>query len=454
MLLHNDHGPARRSPLLFALLTSAACGPQASDADPGRETGACIESECLGDLVCLSDVCVDPSATTATSGSGPAVTGEGSGGADSTGDSGPPPIANSVSILVVLDNSGSMGEEQAQLPAALAGLTDTLTAAGVDWRLAVTTSDNGNPWCDGTNPEGGQFVMSSCRTRTQDFVFAGAVVVDATDEACLDQCPAEWTDIALTPTEVDGGAAAPPAGVAHVGGVNNLPAGLTVPQALACVVPQGISGCGFESQLESMRKGVVRTSTVGEASAGFLPADALLAVVMVSDEADCSVNPEFDTIFLPDGNRVFWSNPRDAAPTSAVCWNAGVTCSGGDCVSADYDVNGNPAANPDGDAVLYPVARYLDELGDRGNALFALVGGVSAGGTAVYQMGTDPAFEFDFGIGPGCESTAGRAVPPVRMREVADAFRDGQTQNMFSICSNDYAPAMQTFGASILARLP
>ena len=32
-------------------------------------------------------------------------------------------------------------------------------------------------------------VATSCRTRTQNFVFSGAIPVDATAEACLDVCP-------------------------------------------------------------------------------------------------------------------------------------------------------------------------------------------------------------------------------------------------------------------------
>ncbi len=43
-------------------LLVGACGGSAG-IEPGRETGACVDGECLGDLVCLSDVCVDPDGT-------------------------------------------------------------------------------------------------------------------------------------------------------------------------------------------------------------------------------------------------------------------------------------------------------------------------------------------------------------------------------------------------------
>ncbi len=442
----SSRGVIAALPLLASL--AIACGPSAADIEPGRETGACVEQACLGELVCLSDVCVDPSvALTTGADGGSATTDSGNPTADDSGDTVVP--LTSVSILVVVDNSGTMGEEQARLPAAITTLADALTNAGIAWRIGVTTSDNGNPWCDGTGPEGGQLVASSCRSRTQDFVFAGAVPVDATAEACLTPCPAEWANIGLAPSA--DGVVHP--WVENVQGATNLPAGLSVGDALGCIVPQGISGCGFEEQLESMNKAITRTQTEGEASLGFLPADALLAVVMVTDEADCSLNKAFETIFLPDGNRVFWSNPRDGAPTSAVCWNAGVTCSGSACSSADKNVDGGPAADPDTDAVLRPVSRYVDALQAPAASMFALIGGVDASGNAVYSDSpSDPAFVVDFGIGPGCEGPGGRAVPPVRMREVAEAFADG-TQNTFSVCETSYVAAMEAYATAIITRM-
>src|SRR5262245_20434322 len=68
-------------------------------------------------------------------------------------------------ILLVLDNSGSMGEEQALLASALVEpLLLPLDFNGVDWRFAVTTTDNGNPWCPvgATTPEGGAFQLRAC----------------------------------------------------------------------------------------------------------------------------------------------------------------------------------------------------------------------------------------------------------------------------------------------------
>jgi hypothetical protein len=298
-------------------------------------------------------------------------------------------------------------------------------------------------------------VATSCRTRTEDFVFNGAVVVDATDEACLTPCSQAASDaISLANPWIEGG----PSGT-------NLPAGGSVADALACIVPQGISGCGFEEPLESAYKAIARFGTEGESSFGFMREDALLAILFVSDEADCSYNKNFETIFLPDGNRVFWSDPDAGAPTSAVCWNAGVDCAAGTCMSADKDVDGDLVAPQDAadEAVMHPVARFLDQLATvaagksvlQPEVVVGLLGGVGTDGNVTYQDSiADPQFQIDYGIGPGCESAIGRAVPPVRLREVAEAQALGPEQTMFSICNGDYGPALQAFVANIASRLP
>src|SRR5690606_36463172 len=97
---------------------------------------------------------------------------------------------------------------------------------------------------------------------------------------------------------------------------------------------QGVSGCGFESQLESMYLSLVRAQNANEASYGFLRSNAILAIVFVTDEADCSYNKDWSEIFMKEGNRVFWSNPDANSPSSALCWNAGVQAS---CHPKDHD---------------------------------------------------------------------------------------------------------------------
>lgn len=351
-------------------------------------------------------------------------------------------------VIFVVDNSGTMGPAQVNLVQAMDSFVARLDDEGLDYRIAVTTTDVGNPWCNATTPEAGNFVATSCRARQADFVFNGSVVVDVTNEACLNVCPHD--SIALLPTTTDlDPTPAPRPWIERIDGTTNLPAEVTPAEALRCMVPQGINGCGFERPLEAMRRALLRTLSDTQTQYGFLRAGADLLVVLVSEEVDCSYDNASDTIFLPNGNRVFWSDPMAPSPTSAVCWNAGVECSGGpgmydECHAQHYDVDGNVtnAAN----AVMVDVGLYIDQLMgiDAGNGparvRVAVLGGVPLdypdGGDLVYADSPDPMVQNDFGIGPGCEGAGVTALPPVRMREMAEAFADPGERNLYSLCDD------------------
>ena len=382
----------------------------------------------------------DPSATSDGS--------DGSEGSDGGSDTGVVPTERAVDIVFVVDNSGSMGEEQAKLVQGVDALVNALDGAvpPVDYRIAVTTTDNGNPWCQTTTPEAGTFRGTSCRSRSSDFVFEGATVIDSTEEACLSVCDQE--NLGLSVPWID---------VARSTGTTNAPGG-DVASALHCLLPQGINGCGFEQPLESLYKSIQRFDSQAEASYGFHRDGALLAVVIITDEVDCSHNPEHETIFLPDGNRVFWSDPTGPAPTSAVCWNAGVECAGSgnpydECHSQDLDENGEVVTEGAvDDAVLHPVVRYTAQLAGAG-VFVVSIDGVTESGFPVYADAlSDPEFQESFGIGPGCESSAGRAVPPVRIRDVVASVSGAE--NQYSICSSGFEVAMNAIATGILLRLP
>jgi hypothetical protein len=383
---------------------------------------------------------------------------------ESWGD--PPLTANKdVDILFVIDNSGSMGEEQALLAANVGAFINVLEQDGVDanYRIGITTTDNGNPWCPSgsTTPEAGQLVLSSCKDRINDFLFGNDV--DVRDLACNDICTLDDPALEILPTTTDVDSDPKPRPwLERIEGKKNIPESTDTAAAFACFGPQGINGCGFESQLESMYLALVRTETANEASYGFMRPSAILAVVFVTDEADCSYDSEWAEIFDAEGSKVFWSDPAAAFPTSAVCWNAGVECYGDpsgydSCDPVDKDVFGNVTENSP-QAVLHPMKRYIDLLNEieydkqslnpSQEVIVALIGGVDATGQPVYAVGDDidPVFLDDFGIGPGCEAPNPlnpdqpiRAVPPVRLRELTEEFTP---DNMFSVCEPDYSPAL------------
>ncbi len=370
-------------------------------------------------------------------------------------------------VLFVVDNSGSMGQEQANASRAIAEFaTRNQELLGGDLRIGFTTTDDGNPWCQGTGPEGGQLLLRSCRERLSEFVFDGAQVIDVTDLACLDQCALESVTTSPTTTHVDSTMASRPWIEAGPGGTN-LAAGVALDQAISCVAPLGINGCGFESHLGSMSKAILRGEFPEDPMYGFMRPWARLAVVFITDEVDCSSDSTWEEIFLPDGNRAFWSDRDAAAPTSAVCWNAGVQCEQGSgdlgaCNPQNYDVMGN--VTDASSAVMRSLTHFIEDLDavEAGKAAYrptdsvglTLIAGLPIGyaeGTAEleYSRGIDPDFSLDFGADPGCSTSVGQAVPPVRMRNMAELFPVGGEANMHSICGDDYGPALTRLSESM-----
>lgn len=379
-----------------------------------------------------------------------------------------------VDVLFVIDNSESMGPAQGRLAAAIPAFLDVLEDPDypINYRIAVTTTDNGNPACEGTSPESGALQVSSCRSRIGEFVIDGDIPADATAIGCTDVCDVESIETELTTTTLDA-SPRPRPWVESIEGRTNLPPGVTPATALPCVVPQGIAGCGFESPLESMYRAIERAADPADPQHGFLRGSATFAVVVMTDEVDCSYNPEFESVFLAeiDGGTspVFWSDPEADAPTSAVCWNAGIICEGD---GMPYDScrtsNKNSAGFediPPGDAVLHPVERYIDALeGVRQNKILprSLVAGFIDGvppadGELVYAVSPDDADQLEYGIGPGCTfdddgdpgTPATSARPPVREVEVAEWFAGNGTTHLHSICQPDFSAALTAIGESI-----
>jgi hypothetical protein len=404
-----------------------------------------------------------------------------------------------IDLLFVIDNSGTMGEEQINLARnfpllieRLENLTDSNgMAVNANVNVMVTTTDFGNPLCTpfepmGYDPSRGAPVSTSCTSRLQDFTdLTGDTMVP---QACQNTCPA--------PVQPDGpyinfsssGDNIPdtvmPADIDGDGDMDSPAA-----QALACIGPQGINGCGYESQLENMLQALNPAATWNMGATPFLREGALLAVAMVTDEADCSVK-EYSIMEDPAFQN---TNPDNGmpAPSSAICWNAGVECVGPDAMGVFSECN--PRAAED----LQPIERYtnylIGELRENQGKEVIMLGilGVplvtahnpdppyqpTAGGVLdlVYRNWRDGQYpagdilpdefamgetaadkQFDFGIGPGCTGTdaagnfTGQAIPPVRIKKVCedlnyvDASGEEQIRCCIeSICDTDFSPAIR-----------
>lgn len=358
-----------------------------------------------------------------------------------------------VDILVVVDNTSAMAAHQAALASSLGLLVEGLAAVN-DVRISFTTTDHANPWCVGTSPEAGKLGVTSCQERLASF--AGAEQV-----GCLDVCDVAGFPINPTTTLEDPEPKIRP-WIESIAAVPNVSTELR--RAVACAAPQGIDGCTFPQPLESMAAALDRSRQSGALAQGFVRPDAALAVIFVTDGVDCSYDPAAQEIFSADGNQVFWSNPGGTEPTPAVCWNAGVSCSGGDanawgqCLAADKSLSG--AATTSSEAVLYPLSRYFGRLTDVAADKAAylteppiqvfVVGGVPSGyaeGSALsFPRTGDQSYQIEHGVGPACGGATDGPVPLVRLRELAQSNGALIEGRVASLCDDNFAAAFAGLG--------
>lgn len=377
------------------------------------------------------------------------------------------PIRPAVDVLLVIDDSASMADESEILQSQLTAFMHVYESSEfrIDYRIAVTTTDTGNPRCDPDTADDGALLTRSCRQRLDAFATGPTIEssgVDVREAGCLEECSLEAIELLPTAAE-PGGEHRPRPWIERIEGVSNVPPGVDPAEVLGCLGPPGVAGCPFESPLEAARQAFLRAFDPNDPAYGFLRPRAALFILFITDEPDCSYRAEHGDIFEPGGSRVFWSDPDAEAPTSAVCWNAGVQCSGGpdvydDCWPAHHDADGR-ASDPD-DAVLTPVQIYGDLLAaveqvkidqgadPSGQRVFVhVLGGVPTG--VALQPGESPGYpvgdddqQAEFGIGPGCTTEERLAYPPLRLEALAEAFTPSWDQPLFSTCHDDWTQAL------------
>ncbi len=351
--------------------------------------------------------------------------------------------AYGVDLLFVIDNSDSMSEEQAslasQLPAFVRALVMPPDADGdgnPDWlpitdlQVGVVTTDMG---------VGGVLGLPTCSERP-DF---GDDAVLRTVGALMPSCSAMYpTFLAFA-------------------------AGATAPEEFAfqvgCLTTAGIGGCGFEQPLEAMLKALsparptsytgssyvpprffLDTSGHGDgANAGFVRNDTLLAVVMVTDEEDCSIHDS--ELFNPDPD----------SPYGATSLNLR-------CFAHARDA-------------VHPVSRYITGLTAlRPNRPDLVAFGVIAGVPVDLVESMPDALDYERMLRdermieqidpappppilpgdrllPSCSSASGEAFPPRRLVEVARGIGPGRS-TVQSICDPSFGPAAAAIGRLVGTR--
>jgi hypothetical protein len=334
----------------------------------------------------------------------------------------PPPKGLPVDMLFVIDNSGSMEHEQTQLAANFPRLVDALrrfklgpdgsgkpcTAADTsgcnipDLRIGVVSTDLG----------AGNYALPSCELTGGD---NGKLQTQPRKAGCTGPSNG-W--ISYSPNTKS----------------SNVPSGSAdhiqrVKDAFACIAPLGITGCGFEQTLEAARRAVDPKLNINP---GFIRKNALLVVVFITDEDDCSAK----NAQLYDPSQQSLSDPLGPL-TSFRCFEFGVTC----------DINDRNKVGPRNNCVptaggfLHDINGYdafFKSLKPPGHVVMGAIVGPTTP-VAVGKDGQNPS------LMASCSSVGGKGVPAIRIQALVDRFW-GHTSN---VCQADYGPALKAIGALV-----
>jgi hypothetical protein len=343
-------------------------------------------------------------------------------------------MTNDLDILFMVDDSSSMTPVQTNLIQNFPALIDvlkTLPAGLPNVRIAVTTSSMG----------AGAFTSSVPGCMTPDF---GRFI---TQNRSSTSCPPTGhlcADAQLGP------------GASFIeslagGTVNNFSGDIA--DVFCCLAQVGSTGCGFEQPLEAVRTALgdpVGDPTIGvpprPGNPGFLRADATLAIVMITDEDDCSVPPD-SLLFDPSQSRT--TDPLGPL-ASFRCTEFGIRCSAGRPPRAATGPLGGCTSNDDAIGAdrlraLVPARFYADYFrrlkAEPDRVLISAV----AGPAEPFLIFVDSMTQYPTLQHSCSSSNMTFADPAVRLKAILDSAGDRGT--FTSICQNNYAGAMQTIAA-------
>ena len=239
--------------------------------------------------------------------------------------------------------------------------------------------------------------------------------------------------------------------ISNINGTANYTGDITT--VFSCIAALGDKGCGFEHQFESVLRALGADGAAAPtANAGFLRKDAFLAIILITNEDDCSAPPDSS---LFDGNTTNDPLTEPLGPLQSYrCNEFGHLCGGkapprtvmgkddlsGTCVSAEdgrlLKVSDVVAAmkqlKTDPSKVLVAaiagpptpyVVEMLPMLGQAGGMLWPNVDHSCIGGDGTY------------------------ADPSIRIKQWIDAF--GNNGVFEDMCAPTFAPAMQRIAEEI-----
>jgi hypothetical protein len=415
--------------LVLALATAAAGCDDAALGTCGGPNQACCDTACSTGLFCVSGICSGP----------------GKSPIDLT-------YRTKVDVLFMVDDSPSMeamaDELRRKFPQFFSVFAD-LAKKGfyADLHIGVVTSDlgagaTGAPGC----ARGGGGRMGRFQA-----------IGKAAPPGCQRPIGADYVQYSFAPTG---------------DGPSNLPPGQDLLATFTCMASVGSTGCGMEHQLESVYQ------ALHNPPAGFLRDDALLAVVFVTNEDDCSA--PFDTDLF-DETKVDQYGYFD----SYRCTRFGIV-HGTPPSLFPYSDSGGPltmnasAPNPNGagPGKLWDLGRYLDWFtkpasaggikGDPADIVLVAIDAPADPAAVILSDPNTPSGAYPRCAGPIDEKSRPPCVPvldhscinvnkpqffgdpSIRINSLINAAAH---HSVSSICDDDYSGALQNLGNQIASQL-
>jgi hypothetical protein len=203
----------------------------------------------------------------------------------------------------------------------------------------------------------------------------------------------------------------------------------------------GGAGCGYEHQLAAVTTALDAVAT--PENAGFLRPDAHLAVVIVTDEDDCSAPPDTG----------FFVEEMPGQTSSARCALAGHLCGGAHPPAAVFSAPLSSCQAAE-DGPLIPVRTLVDRLRaskrdpDRQLTVAAVFGVPAAHPELEYRLiSTMQGVDYY----TNCDTALGTSVMGLRLAKFVESF--GAAGSSFDICHDDIAPTVAGVGRAIARRL-
>jgi hypothetical protein len=210
---------------------------------------------------------------------------------------------------------------------------------------------------------------------------------------------------------------------------------------LSCMMDLGVAGCGYEHQLAAVTTALDAAAT--PENAGFLRPDAHLAVVIVTDEDDCSAPPDTG----------FFAQDMPGQTSSARCALAGHLCGGVHPPAAPFTAP-LVTCEPAKDGPLIPVQTLVDRVRaskrdpDRQLTVAAMFGDPAAHPGLDYRLiSTQQGVDYY----SNCDTSLGTSVMGLRLASFVQSF--GPAGASFDICTEDVVPTLRGIGRAIARRL-